>query len=153
MVTWLGLIGSLKLGNVWVSVQLIFCPLWPMNHLNKTQTFPNLRLPISPGLDILESWKNFTWSLHLLIWWAVYNTNYPHIIAGQLPCPHEVELEEIQGVQECSGTHGHRSLWLMNTCSLQHHAVILQILTNRQVSHSLYTELFQLVSWSNSRQH
>ena len=29
------LIGSLKLGNVWVFVQHIFCPRWPMNQLNK----------------------------------------------------------------------------------------------------------------------
>ena len=29
------LIGSLKLGNVWVFVQLIFGPRWPMNQLNK----------------------------------------------------------------------------------------------------------------------
>ena len=33
------LIGSLKLGNVWVFVQQIFCPLWPMNQLNKN---PNI---------------------------------------------------------------------------------------------------------------
>ena len=26
---------SLKLGNVWVFVQLIFCPQWPMNQLKK----------------------------------------------------------------------------------------------------------------------
>ena len=30
------LIGSLKLGNVWVFVQLIFGPCWPMNQLKKT---------------------------------------------------------------------------------------------------------------------
>ena len=29
------LIGSLKLGNVWVFVQQIFCPRRPMNPLNK----------------------------------------------------------------------------------------------------------------------
>ena len=28
------LLGSLKLDNVWVFVQLIFGPLWPMNQLN-----------------------------------------------------------------------------------------------------------------------
>ena len=33
------LIGSLKLGNVWVFVQQIFCPRWPMNQLNKN---PNI---------------------------------------------------------------------------------------------------------------
>ena len=31
--------GSLKLGNVWVFVQLIFGPPWPMNQLNKN---PNI---------------------------------------------------------------------------------------------------------------
>ena len=42
------LIGSLKLGNVWVFVRLISGPHRPMNQLNtKTQTLPNLRLPIS----------------------------------------------------------------------------------------------------------
>ena len=41
------LIGSLKLGNVLVFVQLIFAPYWPMNQLKKTQILPNLRLPIS----------------------------------------------------------------------------------------------------------
>ena len=30
-----GLIRSLKLGNVYVFVQLIFVPRWPMNQLNK----------------------------------------------------------------------------------------------------------------------
>ena len=34
-----GLIGSPKLGNVWVFVQLIFGPGWPMNQLNKN---PNI---------------------------------------------------------------------------------------------------------------
>ena len=33
------LTGSLKLGNVWVFVWLIFCPRWPMNQLNKN---PNI---------------------------------------------------------------------------------------------------------------
>ena len=33
------LIGSLKLGNVWVFVQLVFCPRWPMNQVNKN---PNI---------------------------------------------------------------------------------------------------------------
>ena len=41
------LIGSLKLGNVRVFVQPIFGPRWPVNQLYKTQTLPNLRLPIS----------------------------------------------------------------------------------------------------------
>ena len=31
------LIGSLKLGNVWVFVELIFGPRWPMHQLNKNQ--------------------------------------------------------------------------------------------------------------------
>ena len=43
------LIGSLKLGNVWVFVQLIVGPRWPKNQLEKTQTFHNLRLLISSG--------------------------------------------------------------------------------------------------------
>ena len=30
---------SLKLGNVWVFVQLIFCPRWPINQLNNN---PNI---------------------------------------------------------------------------------------------------------------
>ena len=29
------LIGNLKVGNVWVFVQLILGPCWPMNQLNK----------------------------------------------------------------------------------------------------------------------
>ena len=33
------LMGSLELGNVWVFVQLIFGPHWPMNQLNKN---PNM---------------------------------------------------------------------------------------------------------------
>ena len=31
------LIGSLKLGNVWVFVHMIFGPRWPMSQLNKKQ--------------------------------------------------------------------------------------------------------------------
>ena len=38
------LIGSLELGNVWVLVQLIFGPSWPMNQLNK-----------NPNIDSLET--------------------------------------------------------------------------------------------------
>ena len=41
------LIGSLKLGNVWVFVHLVFGPRWPINQLNKNPN--NLRLPISSG--------------------------------------------------------------------------------------------------------
>ena len=41
------LIGSLKLGNVWVLELMIFVPHCPMNQLKKTQTLPNLGLPIS----------------------------------------------------------------------------------------------------------
>ena len=33
------LIGSLKLGTVWVFVRLIFGPRWPMNQMNKN---PNI---------------------------------------------------------------------------------------------------------------
>ena len=36
------LIGSLKLGNVWVSVQLIFGPRWPMHRLNKNPNIAKL---------------------------------------------------------------------------------------------------------------
>ena len=38
---WAELMGSLKLNNVWIVVQLIFCPRWPMNQLNKN---PNVSL-------------------------------------------------------------------------------------------------------------
>ena len=40
-------IGGLKLGNVWVFVQQMFGPLWPMNQLKKKQILHNLGLPIS----------------------------------------------------------------------------------------------------------
>ena len=45
---------SLKLGIVWVFVQLIFGHPWPMNQLNKTPK-PNLRLPISSGYYVVIS--------------------------------------------------------------------------------------------------
>ena len=38
---------SIKLGNLWVFVQLIFARHWPMNQPKKNQTLPNLRLLIS----------------------------------------------------------------------------------------------------------
>ena len=42
----------IKLGNVWVFVQLICGPPWPMNQLQKTVTLPNLRIPIRSGYDV-----------------------------------------------------------------------------------------------------
>ena len=43
------LMGSLRLGNVWVIVQLVFGPCWPVNQLNKNPILLYLRLPISSG--------------------------------------------------------------------------------------------------------
>ena len=59
------LIGSLMLGNVWVFVQPIFCPCWPMNQLNKTQWLPNLRLPISSD----DASLNVMMTIMMTKWW------------------------------------------------------------------------------------
>ena len=47
------LIGSLKLGNVSVFVQLIHWPRRTKNQLSKTQILPTLRLPISSGHTVI----------------------------------------------------------------------------------------------------
>ena len=63
--------GKLKLGNVWVLVQLIFGPRWPMNKLNEKSNIASLslRLPINSaeeGSDTteLEGGATATATLH-----------------------------------------------------------------------------------------
>ena len=51
---WSELMGSLKLGNVWAFLQLIFGPRCLWISWTKTQTLPNLRLPISSDDDVDE---------------------------------------------------------------------------------------------------
>ena len=56
---WTELIGSLKLGNVWVFVQLIRRPTRPKICCTKTKTLLNLRLPISSVVEWIGNWGDF----------------------------------------------------------------------------------------------
>ena len=62
------LIGSLKLGNVWVFVQLIFGPPLANESAEKNQTLHNLRLPIRSVYDPQPMIRNVSYlELHELL--------------------------------------------------------------------------------------
>ena len=70
--------GSLKLGNVWVFVQLIHRPSGTKISCTKTQTLFNLRLPISSVYWCMCQKKNSDYAGVIQFWWVAYlNTGCP----------------------------------------------------------------------------